>query len=75
MPKLSFILIGALFVCDRAYGLKRAAGAHERLFTVICAIANFLYLCLLLIHSAALAYVLYMGLGTLVSLHSKRSSR
>lgn len=65
MPKLSFILIGALFVCDRAYGLKRAAGAHERLFTVICAIANFLYLCLLLIHSAALAYVLYTGLGML----------
>ena len=46
---------------DRAYGLKRAAGAHERLFTVICATASFLYLCLLLIHSAALAYVLYAG--------------
>ena len=42
------VLIGALFECDRAYGLKHAAGTHERLFTVIRVIANFLYLCLLL---------------------------
>ena len=41
------VLIGALFVCDRAYGFKRAAGTHKSLLTVICAIANFLYLCLL----------------------------
>ncbi len=41
------VLIGALFECDRAYGLKHAAGTHERLFTVIRVIANFLYLCLL----------------------------
>ncbi|WP_298063908.1 hypothetical protein [uncultured Campylobacter sp.] len=52
-------------MCDRTYGLKRAAGAHERLFTVICAIVSFLYLCLLLIHSAVLAYVLDTGLGAL----------
>lgn len=42
-----FIIIGALFVCDRAYGLKHATGTQERLFTVVCVIANFLYLCLL----------------------------
>jgi|GEM_PF-152686 len=59
------VLIGALFECDRAYGFKRTASTRERLFTVICAVANFLYLCLLLIHSAALAYVLYTGLGML----------
>ena len=29
-------------MCDRAYGFKRAVGTHERLFTVICVIANFL---------------------------------
>ena len=26
---------------DRAYGLKHAAGTQERLFTVVCVIANF----------------------------------
>lgn len=55
------VLIGALFECDRTYRFKRTASTRERLFTVICAVANFLYLCLLLIHSAALAYVLYAG--------------
>ena len=42
-----FIIIGALFVCDQAYGLKHATDAHERLFTVICEIASFFNLCLL----------------------------
>ena len=35
------VLIGALFECDLAHEFKRAAGAHERLFTVICVIASF----------------------------------
>ncbi len=42
------VLIGALFMCDRAYGLKRAASTHESLLTVIWVAASFLYLCLLL---------------------------
>ena len=28
-------------MCDRTYRLKRAAGAHERLLTVICAVGSF----------------------------------
>ena len=36
------------FECGWAYGLKHAASMHESLLTVICVIASFLYLCLLL---------------------------
>nr|WP_314381748.1 SMR family transporter [uncultured Campylobacter sp.] len=71
-----FIIIGALFECDRSHEFKRASSAHERLLTIIWVTASFFIFMLALKYvGAALAYVLYKGLGTLVSLYSKQSSR
>ena len=52
-------------MCDRAYGLKRAAGAHERLFTVICVIANFFIFMLAFKYIARHSHMFYTGLGML----------
>nr|WP_315057102.1 SMR family transporter [uncultured Campylobacter sp.] len=70
------VLIGALFECDLAHEFKRAASTHESLLTIIWVTASFFIFMLALKYvGAVLAYVLYTGLGTLLSLYSKRSSR
>lgn len=60
------VLIGALFECDLAHEFKRAASTHESLLTATCVIVSFFIFMLALKYvGAALAYVLYTGLGTL----------
>ena len=60
------VLIGALFECDRAHGFKRASSTHDWLLTATCVIVSFFIFMLALKYiGAALAYVLYTGLGTL----------
>ncbi|WP_298961047.1 SMR family transporter [uncultured Campylobacter sp.] len=61
-----FILIGAFFECGWAYGLKHAASAYDWILTATCVIASFFIFMLALKYvGAALAYILYTGLGTI----------
>ena len=59
MPKLSFILIGALFECGWAYGFKHAASTHESLLTATRVIASFFIFMLAFKYIARRSYTSY----------------
>ena len=60
------VLIGAFFEYVWAYGLKHASSTHDWLLTATCVIASFFIFMLALKYvGAALAYILYTGLGTI----------
>ena len=60
------VLIGALFECGWAYGLKHASSTHDWLLTAACIITSFFIFMLALKYvGTALAYVLYTGLDAL----------
>ncbi|EGT5659410.1 chaperonin [Cronobacter dublinensis subsp. dublinensis] len=63
---LILIIIGAMFECAWAYGLKHAAGTFEIFITVVCVVASFgIFMLSFKYVSASIAYVVYTGLGTL----------
>ena len=63
---LLLIIIGALFECAWAYGLKHAEGTVEIFLTVVCVVASFGIIMLSFNYvGASIAYVVYTGLGTL----------
>lgn len=63
---LVLIIIGALFECAWAYGLKYAAGTLEIFITVVSVVASFgIFMLSFKYVGASIAYVVYTGLGTL----------
>lgn len=63
---LILIIIGALFECAWAYGLKHAESSLEIFITVVCVVASFgIFMLSFKYVSASIAYVVYTGLGTL----------
>lgn len=63
---LLLIIIGAIFECAWAYGLKHAIGTFEIFITVVCVVASFgIFMLSFKFVGASIAYVVYTGLGTL----------
>ncbi|HCL5272061.1 TPA: chaperonin [Salmonella enterica] len=63
---LALIVIGALFECAWAYGLKHAEGAFELFMTLFCVVASFgIFMLAFRYVGPSIAYVVYTGLGTL----------
>jgi len=63
---LILIIIGAIFECAWAFGLKHAEGAFEIFITIVCVVASFgIFMLSFNYVGASIAYVVYTGLGTL----------
>ncbi|AEJ98188.1 MULTISPECIES: DMT family transporter [Klebsiella] len=63
---LILIIIGAMFECAWAFGLKHAQGPFEIFLTVVCVVASFgIFMLSFKYVGASIAYVVYTGLGTL----------
>lgn len=63
---LILIIIGALFECGWAYGLKHAVGPFELTLTIICVVVSFgVFMLAFKYVGPSIAYVVYTGLGTL----------
>ncbi len=63
---LILIIVGALFECAWAYGLKHANSTYEWTLTIFCVIASFLvFMRAFKYVGPSIAYVVYTGLGTL----------
>ncbi len=63
---LILIMIGAIFECAWAFGLKHAQGPFEIFLTVVCVVASFgIFMLSFKYVGASIAYVVYTGLGTL----------
>ncbi|EOX8978074.1 DMT family transporter [Enterobacter hormaechei] len=63
---LILIIIGAMFECAWAFGLKHAQSPFEIFLTVVCVVASFgIFMLSFKYVGASIAYVVYTGLGTL----------
>ena len=63
---LILIIIGAMFECAWAYGLKHAQDSLAIFITVVCVVASFgIFMLSFKYVGASIAYVVYTGLGTL----------
>lgn len=61
---LILIIIGAMFECAWAFGLKHAQGPFEIFLTVVCVVASFgIFMLSFKYVGASIAYVVYTGLA------------
>lgn len=63
---LAFVLLGSIFECGWAYGLKHSSTQVEYLFTIcgVC-VSFFSFMQAFKYLSASIAYALFVGFGTL----------